>query len=81
MLYLIKVKIKMSRVNNYKTLSIIMAIYICVIAAYIIYQNIIVPWPYAEELKECLEVARNYETPVQAEREENICFKIYPVNE
>ena len=42
------------------------------------YFNIIVPWPYREELKACLSEARALESEEAVNAAENRCFDMYP---
>ncbi|HEX9608642.1 MAG TPA: hypothetical protein VGA06_00300 [Candidatus Paceibacterota bacterium] len=43
-----------------------------------IYQNIIVPWPYRDELNACLKDARALDSKTLSEAAENSCFQTYP---
>lgn len=43
-----------------------------------IYNNVIVPEPYAVELKTCLEQTRKYQNQSKVDEEENKCFRRYP---
>lgn len=43
-----------------------------------IYSNIVVPWSYREELKDCLREARAIDSKTMSETAENACFRTYP---
>lgn len=43
-----------------------------------VYFNVIVAWPYREELKECLSEARSLDNKQETEAAENRCFNTYP---
>ncbi|MCH8050359.1 hypothetical protein IIB51_03100 [Patescibacteria group bacterium] len=43
-----------------------------------VYYNIVVPWPYREQLRLCLEDARSLEIEAEVKEAENICFRTYP---
>lgn len=47
-------------------------------AVLLVYQQIIVPWPYQEQLKACLREARALENESARETAENICFRTHP---
>jgi len=49
-----------------------------VLSGMFVYNNIIVPWPYREELKSCLVQARSLEGEEERRSEEFICFRTYP---
>jgi len=42
------------------------------------YNNIIVPWPYREELKACLADAANEPSEELTDAKRNQCFRTYP---
>lgn len=43
-----------------------------------LYNNVIVPWPYREQLHSCLSQARSLEDKEERDEAENICFRTYP---
>lgn len=48
------------------------------IAGNFFYNNVIVPWPYREELHNCLSQARSLEDKEERDEAENTCFRTYP---
>lgn len=43
-----------------------------------VYYNVIVPWPYPDDLKSCLEDARSLDTQDEMNEAEANCFSTYP---
>ena len=49
-----------------------------VLGSVFVYNNIILPAPFKEELKACLSEARSLENEKERDSAENICFRTYP---
>ena len=43
-----------------------------------IYYNVVVPWPYREELRACLDEAKTLEVELAVDEARNVCFRTYP---
>jgi len=66
------------KVKNKQYIFGIVAIALLFFVGRFVYNNIIAPWPYREELQSCLESARAQENEDIRKSEENICFRTYP---
>ncbi len=64
--------------KNRKTALIVGAAVFLVLFGIFIYNNIIVPWPYRQELKACIENAEAQQTEAEIYAARNTCFRTYP---
>lgn len=70
------------RIKITKALIIILIILILIsfigLAARFFYHNVIIPWPYRDELRGCLDDAKYRATETERYSARNDCFRIYP---
>ena len=64
--------------KKHKVIVAIVLVIVLILAARFTYNNVLVPWPYREELKACLGEARSMEDIRTIEMAEDECFRTYP---
>ena len=52
--------------------------FVAAFAVIFIINNVIIPWPYREELQACLKDARALVLQEEIEKAEDVCFQTYP---
>lgn len=64
--------------NQKKLIAAAATVLFLVFAGIFVYSNIIVPWPYREELKTCLSDAEDQPSEQLIDSARNQCFRTYP---
>ena len=68
----------LKKLKKHKFIAVIVLIVFIYLAAQFVYINIIVPWPYRQELKTCINKAKQFPTKSQVEEARYKCFRTYP---
>src|SRR5688572_1572550 len=73
--------IRQSVFKLYRNEMILLAVacsFLLLLAGWFVYQNVVLPWPYRDELKVCLDEAKQQPSEQQIEAERDHCFRTYP---